>query len=240
MENVKEKAEKHSAHGLSQFRLTNKLLNNLSQFKVSPIAKLVLLELSACYNPNKPDMFPKQKTLAAKIGVSERSIVRAIQELFKAGLILIECKYTNRYVFTSQIVSEPPQQSKKFEQEKMSDDLRHNNRKQTDKLSEHDIQPINEQIKEPVKVEDYKILKEYATARVKDKTKVNAYINTIVRNGGAEIIIAKQKEKEAADRFAAKRIEETQKMTAEPRGTGVKPTECEAIIAFKKKYGLLN
>ena len=42
-------------------------------------------------------MFPKQKTIAAKIGVSERSVTRAVQELFKAGLILIECKHTNRY-----------------------------------------------------------------------------------------------------------------------------------------------
>ena len=42
-------------------------------------------------------MFPKQKTIAAKIGVSERSVTRAVQELFKAGLILVECKHTNRY-----------------------------------------------------------------------------------------------------------------------------------------------
>lgn len=235
MEAGKERAEKHAAHGLSQFRLTNKLLNNLSQFKVSPIAKLVLLELSACYNPNKPDMFPKQKTLAAKIGVSERSIVRAIQELFKAGLILIECKYTNRYVFTSQIVSEGSQQPKNFEQEKMSDDLRQNNRKQTDNLSEHDIQPMNEPNKEPEKVEDYRILKEYA---VKNGARnIQAYINALKKNGSAESIILKQKEKEAADRFAAKRIKETTEMNAQYREwIADDPNKCEAWVNLKRIF----
>ena len=53
--------------------------------------------LTTCYNPEKAEVFPKQKTIAAKIGVSERSVVRAVQELFKVGLILIECKHTNRY-----------------------------------------------------------------------------------------------------------------------------------------------
>ena len=98
--------KKHDKQGFTQFDLTKHLLNNLQQFKITPTAKLVLLELSACYNPKKPDMFPKQKTIALKLGISERSVNRAIQELFKAGLILIECKYTNRYKFTSKIVSE--------------------------------------------------------------------------------------------------------------------------------------
>lgn len=53
--------------------------------------------MTTCYNPKNADVFPKQKTIAAKIGVSERSVTRAVQELFKAGLILIECKHTNRY-----------------------------------------------------------------------------------------------------------------------------------------------
>lgn len=44
------------------------------------------------------DVFPKQKTIALKLGISERSVMRTVQELFKAGLILIECKHTNRYI----------------------------------------------------------------------------------------------------------------------------------------------
>ena len=85
-------AKKHDQHGFSQFRLTNKTVNNLSQFDLTPTAKLVLVYLTTCYNPKKADMFPKQKTIAMKLGISERSIVRAISELIKAGLIVVECK----------------------------------------------------------------------------------------------------------------------------------------------------
>ena len=109
--------KKHATHGFSQFTLTQNLLNNLQQFEITPTAKLVLLYLSSCYNPKKADMFPKQKTIAAKIGISERSVVRAISELIQAGLIIVECKYSNRYKFTSKIVAEPPRNEKIFEQE---------------------------------------------------------------------------------------------------------------------------
>ncbi len=159
MENFK-KAKTHVGHGISQFELTNKLLNNLSQFDVSPIAKLVLLELSACYNPKKVDVFPKQKTLAKKIGVSERSIVRAVQELVKAGVILIESKYTNHYIFTSKIVCGCTENEKIFASEKMSDDLGQNDISKRDKLSQHE-QTI-EQRNKPLSMNDYKIIKEYA------------------------------------------------------------------------------
>ena len=138
-------AKSHVQHGFTQFELTNYLLNNLSQFNITPAAKLVLLELSAHYNPQKPDMFTNQKTLASKIGISERSVVRAVSELFKAGLIIIECKYTNRYKFTSKIGWKCPQDEKFFPQETLSDIKRQNGIKKDDNLSQH------EQIKETKK-----------------------------------------------------------------------------------------
>lgn len=179
-------AKNHVGNGFSQFKLTNYLLNNLSQFNLSPIAKLVLLELSACYNPNKADMFPKQKTLAKKIGVSERSIVRAIQELVKEGLVLVESKYSNHYVFTSKISQKLRQNDKNFYSENMSDDLRKNNIQNRDNLSQHEptIEPINK----PLKVEDYKILKNYAIKR--GANNLQAYINALVKSGSAKKIIA--------------------------------------------------
>lgn len=183
--------KKHDRHGFSQFTLTQNLLNNLQQFEITPTAKLVLLYLSSCYNPKKADMFPKQKTIAAKIGVSERSVVRAISELIQAGLIIVECKYSNRYKFTSRIVAEPPRNEKNFEQENMSDDLGQNFTKQDDKLSEHDIEPINEPINEPLKVDDYKILKNYAIK--KGAKNIQAYVNALIKSGSAEGIIKEQK-----------------------------------------------
>lgn len=184
-------AKKHATHGFSQFTLTQNLLNNLQQFEITPTAKLVLLYLSSCYNPKKADMFPKQKTIAAKIGVSERSVVRAISELIQAGLIIVECKYSNRYKFTSRIVAEPPRNEKNFEQENMSDDQGQTFTKQDDKLSEHDIEPINEPIKKPLKVDDYKILKNYAIK--KGAKNIQAYVNALIKSGSAEGIIKEQK-----------------------------------------------
>lgn len=235
--------KKHAVEGFTQFKLTNYLLNNLSQFKISPIAKLVLLELSAFYNPNKPDVFPKQKTLAQKIGVSERSIVRAIQELFKEGLILIECKSTNRYIFTSQIVAQQPQE-KIFTQENMSDVLCQNNAPQNDNLSPHEHEPTIKPTIEPLEVkektvnaEEYKILKEYAISN--GARNVNAYIAALKRNGSAQKILLEAKQKAAAERFWQKEQERTRAITSQPRGQGVKPTTCDAILEFKRKNGLL-
>jgi len=199
--------KKHATHGFSQFRLTNKLLQNLYKYDISPIAKIVLLELSRCYNPNKPDMFPKQKTLAGWIGVSERFIVRAIQELVKAGLIIIECKYTNHYKFTSKIVAQTSQNENFLDPENMSDDLSQNDIQNDDKLSAHDIEPMNELIKEPAKVDDFKILKEYAEN--KGAKNVTAYINALKRNGSAQKIIAGIKEKEASKRWHERHSRET-------------------------------
>ena len=135
---MKNTVKKHAQHGFSQFKFTNYLLNNLSQFKLSPSAKLVLLELSTCYNPKNADVFPKQKTLAQKIGISERSVVRAIQELVKEGLILVESKYTNHYIFTAKMGIPKGKNEKIFEDENLSDDLRQNDTKEDDNLSPHD------------------------------------------------------------------------------------------------------
>lgn len=219
-------AKKHAGHGFSQFKLTNYLLNNLSQFEITPIAKLVLLELSACYNPNKPDMFPKQKTLAKKIGVSERSVVRGVQELIKAGLILVESKYTNHYVFASRIGGEWSQNEKIFTSENMSDDLRQNDSLKRDNLSHHKHEPIKEQINQPENVEDFKLLKSYAES--KGAKNVSSYIAALKRNGSAEKIIKDVKAKKAADRYFAKQIEDTKKLILESESNAkmaVPPTE---------------
>lgn len=221
-------AKKHAEHAFSQFKLTQNLLNNLSQFEITPTAKLVLLYLSSCYNPQKADMFPKQKTIASKTGISERSVVRAIQELFKAGLIIIECKYTNRYKFTSKIVAQQPKNEKIFEPENLSDISSQNDTKDNDNLSVHEHEPIKEPIKEPQKVEDFKILKDYAEQ--KGAKNITAYINALKKNGAAEQIIKTFKEKKAADKYFERQIKETEERNAQNRiWTAVSPKECDKL-----------
>lgn len=189
MENT---AKKHAAHGFSQFALTQNLLNNLQQFELTPTAKLVLLYLSSCYNPKKADMFPKQKTIAAKIGVSEASVIRAISELHKQGLIISERKYTNRYKFTARIVAEPPTNEKNFTSNDMQVETLQNENKKLAKCEVINNEPIIEQINNP---KDDKILVQYA--KQKGVKNILPYINAIKRNGNAEAIIQEYKQIQA-------------------------------------------
>ena len=164
--------------------------------------------LTTCYNPEKAEVFPKQSTIAAKTGISERSVTRAVQELFKAGLILIECKHTNRYKIVAKNAFCRAQDEKFFDSDNLSENLSQNGIQKTDNLSDaHVHEQIREQKKEPVRAADFKILKGYA---IKQGAKnVNAYINALKKNGSASQIIKKFKEKEAADRYAEHQILKT-------------------------------
>lgn len=199
--------EKHAAHGFSQFRLTNDLLQNLNKFEITPTAKLVLLYLSSCYNPKKADMFPKQKTIAVKIGISEASVIRAISELHKQGLIISERKYTNRYKWTSKILPEQPVIEKIFESDNLQGENKQNESKNIANCKLHEHEQTKEQIKEPVKVDDFKILKQYAKDHKADD--VIKYVNYLKRIGADKKIIADFKAKEASDRYFDRQIKET-------------------------------
>jgi len=85
----------------TQFKLSKITLQSLSKFSISPTAKLVLLYLIDCYNPTKQYIFPKQETIADKLGISASSVRRGIKELSKANIIVIELKFSNRYTLTS-------------------------------------------------------------------------------------------------------------------------------------------
>lgn len=197
----------------TQFELTTNIITKLNTFKLTPTAKLVLLYLTTCYNPKHKEVFPKQKTISIKLGISERSVTRAIQELFKEGLVLIECKYTNRYKFTSKIAQEPPH----LPSEKLSDDKGQNDTLKRDNLSHL----IHEQKKETKKEQtlrsgenvytgDDLILYEYA--KKKAKYNVDALIKKIKENGGDKKIIKEYKAKENAKKRALRSVEETQSL----------------------------
>lgn len=217
-----QKAETHATHGFSQFKLTDRLLKNLNKYELSPAGKLVLLYLSSCYNPKKADVFPKQKTIANKLGISERSVVRAIQELVKGGLIFVESKYTNHYVFSSKIVQKPSQNEKFFEPENLSDDLSQNDTSKRDNLSHHEYEPKKEQEKQPLSMEDYKILKKYAD-KIGAKN-IQAYINALIKSGSAESIIKEYKQIQANAQGMiekAKRVQEDLKFARANRAENV-------------------
>lgn len=225
-------AKKQTAHAFSQFTLTNKLLQNLYKYQLTPIAKLVLLELSTCYNPKHGDMFPKQKTLANRIGVSERSVVRAVSELVKEGLVLIECKYTNHYKFSSRIISECA--------ESLSEDLRQYNRQKEDNLSAHE-EPTTDTINEPLESNDEKILIDYAKAH--GAKNVRAYVAKLKLNGSAEKIICEQKKATKVTQNALRAYEETQELLKsykENSKKAVSPYTIPALAKFREHARRVN
>ena len=205
---------------IKQVELTNYLLNNLQSFNLKPTTKLVLLYLSSCYNPRRADVFPKQRTIADKIGISEASVIRAISELHKEGLIISERKYSNRYKFTHKLLAncskivflEPNEmqvENKQIETEKLA------------KSELHVYEQSNEQIKEQEKKEDhlktskvsladFEKLKQYATS--KGAKNPVAYANKIIQNGNSEEILKQIAEPEIIRENAKRRIAETKQL----------------------------
>lgn len=196
----------------SQFELTTEIITKLNTYQITPTAKLVLLYLTTCYNPEHSEVFPKQKTIADKLGISERSVTRAIQELFKEGLILIECKYTNRYKFTSKIVSE--------RSENLSDDIRQKDRLKTDNLSslykEQKRVTKKEQTENKsggnVYSSDDEILRDYAIKH--GARNIGAYINALKSTGSGKKIINEYKRKNTHSHIS---YQDTQKLLQEYR-----------------------
>jgi DNA-binding Lrp family transcriptional regulator len=243
-------AEKHAVHGISQIKLTNYLLNNLSQFNLKPTTKLVLLYLSGCYNPKHADVFPKQKTIAHQMGISEASVIRAIQELHKEGLIISERKYTNRYKFTSRILNLGGMVEGFSEANKMQVANSQNERLETCKLQAPCIEQKEKQKIEQTEIirggnvylfqsEEDRILEEYAIKH--GARNVKAYINTLKSSGSAKKIIREYKTKRWYAHRAACDIQETQnliKQQSELEKTKTDFFESEAMLNFAKKHGL--
>lgn len=216
----------------TQFDLTNEILNNLSQFNITPTAKLVLLYLTSCYNPKHAEIFPKQKTIAIKLGISERTVTRAIQELFNEGLVLIECKYTNRYKFTSKIL----------QAEILSDDLRQNDILKRDKLSHLIYEQKKETKKEQTEslnkggnvYSEDAILYDYAKKRANKS--VEAYIRKLKESGSAANIIKEYKRKSYP--YSVKQTDLLREEREISRKERTAPESCEAWINFAKKHGI--
>lgn len=127
--------------GLTQFDIVRAIYDSgiLAINELSGSAKLVLIALAHHFNPNKEDMFPSQKYLAQKLGISERSAERAVAELKKANLITYETKRVNRYKFTTKF----------FETVKLSGQMRQN-------VGKEDRQNVGQTNKEEQKNNSFK------------------------------------------------------------------------------------
>lgn len=243
-------AKKHATHAIRQVELLNYLLNNLSQFNLKPTTKLVLLYLAGCYNPKHADVFPKQKTIALQMGISEASVIRAIQELHKEGLILSERKYTNRYKFTSRILNLGAENESFSVSNNMQVENSQNVSSETSNLQD----PYKEQEKEQKKEqtgenkggnvylfqsEEDRILEEYAKKRAKKS--VQAYVKRLKESGSASKIISEYKKQKKVTQRALCSIQETQELIRNYNEMSLEssaPYESEAWKNFGIKFGI--
>ena len=240
---------------LTQFDLTKKTLNNLSQLDITPTAKLVLLYLTSCYNPKHADVFPKQKTIALKLGISERSVIRAVQELFKAGLILIECKHTNRYILMPNSTSQLSQNDKLSKTECQNDTFtpdnlsphEHEQKKETKKeqlikggnvywTSEQSARAERSHVYCECSLEGDSILRIYAKKH--GARNIDSYVKTLKSSPSADKIINEYKRKRIS---IEQRSIETQKrieLYKEYERTAVNPKTCTAWVELGEKLGI--
>lgn len=221
MENLKE-VEKHEEHGFSQFELTQSLLQNLNKLKLTATENIILLELSLFYNPKHADIFPKQKTIALKANCSERSVIRAVQSFIKAGLIMVECKYTNRYKFTQKLLN----LCGLVKDFKQGDNLSYsgcqNVIKEGDNLSHHE-QSIEQKKKTKVvalknsekseTISDEEVLRIYAEKHA--KSNIQGYINSLKIKGVAADIIRQYREKEGVQKYWERQAASTSELVKE-------------------------
>lgn len=76
--------------GISQFELTSNLLRNLNKFNLTPVTKLVLLELTTHLNENINGsvVFPSVNYIAEVLGIGLTATKKAINDLINEGLII--------------------------------------------------------------------------------------------------------------------------------------------------------
>ena len=102
--------KKHAEHGVSQFELTTQIVKRLSQFELTPTAKLVLILLTTHFNEEKNGavVFPSMPYISETLGISLTATKQAIKDLVTQGLILqskrekIRGNY-NKYLLTSKV-----------------------------------------------------------------------------------------------------------------------------------------
>jgi predicted transcriptional regulator len=95
---------------VTQFQLTSDLLRSLYKFKLTPVTKLVLLELTTHLNESKNGsvVFPSVNYIAEVLGIGLTATKKAINDLISEGLIIktkrnkIRGNY-NKYLLTPKV-----------------------------------------------------------------------------------------------------------------------------------------
>lgn len=238
----------------TQFEVTSNLLRNLYKFNLTPVTKLVLLELTTHLNESKNGsvVFPSVGYIAEVLGIGLTAAKKAINDLIKQGIIIktkrnnVKGNY-NKYLFTSKISGLKKEDVNILSQQdiKMRNSTSERSQNELFKQSENDLF-LYEQTKETKKEQTLKsgenvytgddfILYEYA--KKKAKYSVDALIKKIKENGGDKKIISEYKKRKNVTQIALRSIEETQNLIQKYKDfeqSAVDPKTCAAWVNFGK------
>lgn len=210
-------------HELTQFELSKDvLMNQLKNYKLSSTGKLVLLYLTACFNPKNGNVvFPKLQTIANALGVGQTATKSAITDLIKEGLIIKtkqgKAGNSNKYLLTTKVTGKKVK-NQTFKQPK-SDLL--NSRIPTAPCIEQKKELKNssnrgvENKKPSYSEREVKIIKDYVNRRSDIKDKL-AYYNKIV-NCDCTFILKKYAQEKAVKIQAEREVQRTQEYLKELR-----------------------
>ncbi len=191
----------------SGFELTKNVVLRLNQFDISQSAKLVLIYLTTCYNPDKPIVYPKQETIAETLGISIISVKRAIKEILATGLILkSKSKNQNVYGLQKSIKKIPEKYQKDTSKSINLIPSLYRTNKGTNKQQSVEFFSTKKNTDKTESTDnDFLILKDYALK--KGAKNPDAYATALLKNGADEIL------KEI--RSAAARKKELDELSAE-------------------------
>ena len=178
---------------VTQFQITSDLLRNLYKFNLTPVTKLVLLELTTHLNEAKNGsvVFPSVGYIAEVLGIGLTAAKKAINDLIKEGLIIKSKRDKvsgnhNKYLLTPKVQNTAYKQSENelFKQSENDLFMITNNKEQKKEQRDKNISGGN------VSEEDA-ILANYAVKH--GARNVKAYINTLKSTGSAKKIIKEHK-----------------------------------------------
>lgn len=185
----------------TQFELTSNLLRNLYKYNLTPVTKLVLLELTTHLNKkNGSVVFPSADYIAQVLGIGLTATKKAINDLIKEGLIIkskrekIRGNY-NKYLLTPKVQNSASERSQNECFESSESDL----------LYKEQIKETNK----PTNVGDFKILKDYAIKH--NANNVQAYINYLKSSGSDKEIIKEYKQTQANNKAMLNAVTELEK-----------------------------
>lgn len=233
----------------TQFEITSNLLRNLYKFNLTPVTKLVLLELTTHLNESKNGsvVFPSVGYIAEVLGIGLTAAKKAINDLIKEGLIIkskrdkVKGNY-NKYLLTKKVQNMTSEPSENDSFKKTKSDLfmitnKHEQKKEQT-LTGGNVYQSMESGKLKVESEEDSILYSYA---VKHNAKnIKAYISKLKETGSAKKIISESKKKRNYTQIALRNIEETQTLIQKYKDfehSAVNPKTCAAWVNFGKSLG---